>query len=272
MATWAIETLGWRQAYLVLASLPLLVALPLVAVLLREPPRTADGAAGQASPAAPVALLPGMTLGEAMRTVRFWVLWTALLVVSIGVGALIPNMVPILMADGLTAEDAAATAGLVGISVIVGRLVSGWLIDRVHAPLVAFVFLSVPALACLILAFPEHFAAWIALAAILVGLAAGAEFDLMAFMVSRYFGMAQYARIYSVQFIAFALGSGFVAPLPAIVRERTGSYDPALFTFAVLFLVGGVLMLAMGRYRYGVGAAAHDTPGPSGRSAGAAAS
>jgi len=71
-----------------------------------------------------------------------------------------------------------------------GRIAAGILIDRIWAPLVAIGFLAMPAAACFLLV-GDTLASGpiIALAAVLVGLAAGAEFDLVAFMAGRYFGM-----------------------------------------------------------------------------------
>jgi MFS family permease len=139
--------------------------------------------------------------------------------------------------------------------VILGRIIAGFLIDRIWAPLVAFAFLIVPAISCLILANPEIGLIYVAIAAALIGLAAGAEFDLIAFMTSRYFGMKDYAKIYGLQFVGFGIGAGFSPPLPGIVLARTGSYEPALYGVAGLFVLGATMLLLLGRYRFKAGAA-----------------
>jgi MFS family permease len=242
-----IETYGWRHAYLGLAALPLLVALPLVVLLFRDPPRAMISTAGKPAD------LPGLTLPQALATHQMWIMLVAFFLISLGVGALIPNIVPILVADGIAKMQAAQVAGVIGISVILGRIVAGFLIDRVWAPLVAFVFLIVPAISCMILANPEIGLAYVAIAAALIGLAAGAEFDLIAFMTSRYFGMKDYAKIYGLQFVGFGIGAGFSPPLPGIILARTGSYEAALYGVAGLFVVGATMLLLLGRYRFKVG-------------------
>jgi MFS family permease len=242
IANWAIGEHGWRTAYLIIAALPAVIALPTAFLLFRDPPKVA-----LAPGAAPVEL-PGLTGGQALKTPRFWIMWIAFFMISIGVGALIPNMFRILVSDGFQPAQAAQVAGLIGLSVIAGRIVAGILLDRIWAPLVAFVFLTVPAISCLLLANPQVGLQYLAVAAVLVGLAAGAEFDLIAYMVSRYFGMKAYGQIYSWQFIGFGIGSGFVAPVPELVKEQLGSYDPALYVIAALFVIGGTMLLLMGRY------------------------
>jgi predicted MFS family arabinose efflux permease len=110
------------------------------------------------------------------------------------------------------------------------------------------VFLSIPALSCVILTYGEAPVWALFAAAALVGLAAGAEFDLIAFMVSRYFGMNAYAKIYALQFVGFGLASGFAAPLFGRVYDTYKSYDPILYAAAGMFVVGALMFLLLGRY------------------------
>jgi predicted MFS family arabinose efflux permease len=249
LANWAIEAHGWRTAYLVLAALPALIAFPAVFMLFRDPPLANLAAPGSTD-------IPGLKVGEALKTVRFWMMWVAIVLVSVGVGGLISNMFPILMSDGLDRPTAAKAVGMIGLSVIAGRVLAGFLLDRIWAPAVAFVFLSIPAISCLILAGGSAPIWALVVAAGLVGLAAGAEFDLIAFMTSRYFGMKSYAKLYSFQFIGFGLASGFAAPMFGKVFDQYKSYDPILYAAAVLFIVGALMFLALGKYpkEYGVDA------------------
>lgn len=243
LAEFAIEQHGWRHAYIALALLPLIGALPLVVFLFRDPPKS-TAASGV------VSALPGLSMGQSLATLQFWIMLAAFFLISVGVGALIPNIAPILIHDGVAPMQAAQLAGVIGLSVICGRILAGFLIDRIWAPLVAFAFLIVPAISCLILANPQIGLVYVAIAAALIGLAAGAEFDLIAFMCSRYFGMKDYAKIYGLQFIGFGVGAGFSPPIPGLVLARTGSYEPALYAIAGLFVVGASMLLLLGKYRF----------------------
>jgi MFS family permease len=83
----------------------------------------------------------------------------------------------------------------------------------------------------------------------LIGLAAGAEYDLLAFMVARYFGMKSYGGIYGVLYSCFALGAG-VGPVSFGANfDRTHGYAESLHLAAGLFLVPALAMLFLGRYR-----------------------
>jgi len=240
-ATALIEAFGWRGAYMGLGATIAVLGLPVVFFLFQDRPH--EDQDGTARPPE-----TGVSVGEAFRNYRYWVMAVAFGLVSAGVGGLIPNMIPLLGDLGYAAEDAAAMAGLIGVSVIVGRVVAGLLIDRYWAPAVAFGFLATPAISCLILAGGGAGPAGTALAVALIGLAAGAEFDLIAFFASRYFGMKNYGKIYAGQFVFFALGAGLSPAVFGAVFDAAGTYDPILYLAAGAFVVGGAMLLTLGRY------------------------
>ena len=84
---------------------------------------------------------------------------------------------------------------------------------------------------------------------LLVGLAAGAEQDLMAFLVAKYFGLKNYGVIYGVMYSSFALGAGFAPAIVGRVFDSTGSYDAILVYVGFAFLGGAVPLLFLGKYR-----------------------
>lgn len=241
-ATWLIERFGWRQAFVGIALLPLAVALPVVIWLFREPQAPDDPAL--ATPASQ----EGVTVGQALRDYRFWVIAGSILCVAIGVGGSVTNFQPLLMDRGFQPHEAARIAGVIGASVIAGRLLAGVLIDRYWAPLVTLPMLALPALACLLLAQPQVPALAAVLSAALIGLAAGAETDLVAYLTARYFGLANYGRLYGLQYSVFGFASGFSPFLFGKVFDVTGSYRPILHVAAVLFVLGAAALLALGRY------------------------
>lgn len=87
-----------------------------------------------------------------------------------------------------------------------------------------------------------------AFAAFLLGFAAGAESDLIAYLAGRYFGMANYGKIYGMLYMPFGIFSAISPIVYARVRDITGSYDPILLVAIFAYLVGGALLLLLGRY------------------------
>jgi OFA family oxalate/formate antiporter-like MFS transporter len=242
LSTWLIENFGWRKAILGIAALPLLVALPVAWKFFREP------TAAETSPAATAINLTGLDLRDALRNYRFWVIALAIFSVSFGVGGSISNFVPLLIDRGFDASRAATIAGVIGASVIIGRILAGYLIDRYWAPAVTFPMLALPAVACLLLAQPTVSLGSAVLSAALIGLASGAEADLLAYLTSRYFGLAHYGKLYGLQYSVFGLASGLSPFIFGRIFDRTHSYQLALYTAAVLFLLGAAVLLTLGRY------------------------
>ena len=245
LTIWLIERFGWRWAFVGISLLPLAVALPIAIAWFRDPPSSSAATHGsQPGPRAE----GGVTLGEAVRNYRFWVLILSILLVAPGIGGTITNLVPLLEDRGFAALDAGKIAGAVGVSIMVGRVFAGFMMDRFWAPGVVFPMLVLPAIACLLLMNHGIGAGTAILAAVLVGFASGAETDLVAYLSARYFGLKHYGRIYGAQYAVFGFASGIAPPLFGFVHDRTGSYDAILVTAAVAFGVGALLLLTMGRY------------------------
>jgi predicted MFS family arabinose efflux permease len=237
-----IDAFGWRDAYRAIGATLLLFSFPIAFLCFRE-----KGAASPDDAPSP-SIAIGVEPREALTGKVFWALGIGLLFICFGVAGLIANLVPLLTDKGFPRAEAAGYAGLVGINVIIGRLVVGYLIDRFWAPRIAFLFLILPALSCLLLAVDQPTAIGITLAALLIGLAAGAELDVMAFLISRYFGMKNYGQLYGALFIFFAVGSGSAPALFGLWYDIAGNYETILYGTAVLFVVGSSLLLLMGPY------------------------
>ena len=241
-ATWLVENYGWRVAYAGIALLPLLVAGPVVFLLFR--PREGFG---EGEPAQDPRTMTGMTLCEAARGYRFWVLLGSILLVYMAVSGIGPNLYPAVTDAGMSTADAATVASIFGGAIVIGRVAVGFLVDRFWAPGVASASMLLPVVGCGLLIEPSGFTS-AALAAFLIGIAAGAELDLMSFLAARYFGLKHYAQIYSVLYMALAVCSGTAPLLFAALFDRTASYAVSFTIALVLFAFGAAVVLAMGRY------------------------
>lgn len=248
---WIVAAHGWRAGYLALSAVMFIVGVPVTLMLFRARPVAAVAVAGQQRNAAPVA---GLSFGEALRGYRFWLILFGFSATHFTISGLIPNLIPLLKAVGI--EQAALYTGMLGGAVIVGRLATGYLIDRFWAPLVAALLLSLPAMACALL--------WSGVApgvaVVLIGLAGGAEFDLIGYLCARYFGMRSYGRIYSWLWAGFAIATGAGAYVFASLIDNDGGRETALGIGVFLILGGAAAMLLLGRYPRWDAAAAADPP------------
>ena len=190
----------------------------------------------------------GMSGREALRTSTFWLLFGAVLLVAMSVIGCLVHLVPMLTDRGISPQSAAFATSLLGGAVIPGRVGSGYLVDRFSAPSVAVYFFCGAGLGILLL-WSGAAGGLVFVAAFLVGLGMGAEGELIAYLVSRYFGLHAFSEIYGYALISFTVG-GIVGPLlMGVGFDRTGSYRLVLGTFLLATLTGAALMTRLGPYR-----------------------
>lgn len=246
LVTWSTTSGGWQGGYFAIGLLPLLFGLPATLAFLRDRPKPLQTVTSRSEE--PIAAAEGLTLVEAVARWRWWAMAIAFGVVSAAVTGLFVSAVPLLSDGGFTRERAAEMVGIFGVTVIAGRLLVGWLVDRFWGPIVGAFFLLPAGGACLFLMTGPTDTLAVLTAMGIIGLAAGAEYDLASYLCARYFGVAHFGKIYAGQFILFAAGGGAAAPFYGWIYDTTGSYDTALIASSIGFGLCAVLLLLLGRY------------------------
>lgn len=239
-----IAHFGWRGAYACLGVMVLVIALPAVGLWVREP----QPGEGERRVRLATETTPGLTAREALGTTRFWLLAGAFFLVAMALLGSSAHVVPLLTDRGLSPAAATATFGLFGLSTLTGRVVTGFLVDRVFAPYVAAVFWFAPV---------AGFAALIggagllpAAGVFLIGLGLGSEVDMLAFLNSRYFGQRAFGQLYGYFFMSFALGGALGRFLGGYLFDLAGSYSPALAGAGAALVAAIVLLMRLGAYVY----------------------
>ncbi len=235
-----VASYGWREAYFALGALLLLVGFPSVALFVRERPRQNRVEATVAE---------GLTLRESLRGYRFWFASASMMFAAAAINGTIAHIVPILSDRGIAAGTATTAVAASGLSLIIGRMLSGLALDRYHGPYVAAFFFVIPLVGMAMLGFGAT-GALAVLAAVLLGLGIGAEGDIMAYLTSRYFGMAHYGVIYGCILAFFTLGSGLGPWIMAHAFDANRDYAAGLIGLGLSLLVAVVLVVTMGTYRY----------------------
>jgi predicted MFS family arabinose efflux permease len=245
--TWAIAHWGWQGAFVLLAALPVVLALPLTLKWF-ETPDSRRIAMKDTSPVT-ARIHAGMDFRDAMRSPRFWTLNIALVMIVGATVVMITNTVPLLRDKGLSAAEASHVFGGFGLALIVGRVLVGYLIDRIWAPGVAAIALALPALGCLLLSTTgvDH-TTTLVIATALLGMGAGAEFDIAAYMMARYFGLKNYSRLFGVHVGLITTASALAPWAAGAIYTATGTYGAMLAICGTAFLLGALMLLPMGRY------------------------
>ena len=237
---------GWRTAYRGIGLGALLISLPIVFALFKEKPDSSSATDGQKM--ANKVETWGLTTRDALRTKQFWILGAVLFLTVIVVAGLLSNFERIMTEQGFERSSIAQIAAVMGLTVIIGRLMVGALVDRFWAPGVAACFFLVATLGLLILVGTQLTMATALLVAVMIGLAAGAELDLLAYLTGKYFGPAHYPAIFGLIIAFFTVGAGIAPPLFGMAAQMFQGYGTMLSISIGLLLVSILLFLSLGRY------------------------
>lgn len=246
LANYAIETYGWRMAFVVLGVVWAAVTIPVAFAFFRgalDVDRQRDSLGKREAP--PV--LNGMTWREALSSSRFYRLAGAVLITVLILSGALVHTVPIFVDSKMSASAAASVASLIGVATIVGRLGAGFLLDRFDGRIVGAGFFLLPAVLMLfLLAFDGSTGRAIVVVAIL-GLCTGAEFDVAAYLTSRYFGMRSYGLLFGIiaGLLSFAMGVG--PALYGAVYDRLGTYDMAFYAAIPMAIAASILIATLGQ-------------------------
>jgi len=241
-----IAQYSWRHALVVLAALILFISWPVVFFCLREPT-----AAEKASRKLEAKKAFGLSFPEARRETTFIVLNVAFFLLGLTATSIVSQQVPLLQEAGWSRPQAVQLQTLFGFGLLFARVAVGFVIDHIFAPRVMTTVSIGGAIACVLYAtYPN--AAYVS--ALLIGFLLGAEFDVLAFLIKRYYGNVAYGRIYGVIFGVFYLGSGLGITGFAWFRQTFGNYNNGLFVAAGILVASALLMLSMPAYRFRTGA------------------
>lgn len=239
--TWAISWGGWKAAFVLLGAIPLLLTLPLTLLWMKFPQVYATESKGEGS----ALEIPGIPFRQALKSRVFLgynIAFTLSVALTVG---MVTNAVPLLQDMGLSAATASAVFSSFGVSMVVGRLLVGFIIDRYRPTVVAIVSLALPMAGCLIFLHAGSGDIYLLImATALIGFSAGAEFDLAAFLIARYFGLKDYARIFGLHLGLITIIAGGMPAWFGYLYGTYGNYTPVLwFCFACSFITTLVLFL-----------------------------
>jgi len=239
VATALIERVGVLSTFAWL-GLAYFVAAPLAGWFMRNPPESGILDA----PMVRSPLRQGnadYTLGQAVRTRQWWILWLILFLnVTAGI-SLISQQAPLYQElAGVSAAVAAGMVGLASIGNALGRVFWAWSSDYLTRR-ATFVLLFLIQVALFWVLPGLGSAAMLTLAAFAILSCFGGGFGTMPAAVTDYFGPRNVGPIYGLMLSAWGLASLFGPMLLAEMREAIGSYQDALHIIAALMALSVVL-------------------------------
>ena len=239
---WVIDHHGWREAYLTLGGIALL-GLPLAALIVRNRPASMERK--------DESMLSGMTVGGALRSSPFWILAFIIMLSAFSENGLVTNLAAILTEHGITAQAAAIALSVRGGAGIVGRLGTGFLIDRISAQRIQTFILLLSAAGTFILAFAGTSPVAL-IGAALLGIGLGSEADVAPYLLARYFGRKHFSVLYGLTWTAYAIGGATGPMVVGHLYDRASSYQPRIIVgLACTSLVAALISLLLRRDFHG---------------------
>lgn len=234
LLTRIVAETGWRGGYLSVAAFVVLLGVP--AMILLGPGRDLPSAGRHAVSAAG----ERPELARILRTPIFWLLLIAFVVPMVAGSGYMVHFIALLRERGFAPADAGMVASVIGVAVLAGRLCTGWIIDRAFAPRVLAIVFGLFAAGLCMLALGNT--ALVIPAALTIGFAMGAELDVLAYLVSRYFPLAAFGRVYGIIY-GIVLGGGGTSALAISMMAEHGGYGFALIVSAVAIAASGILLM-----------------------------
>ena len=194
-------------------------------------------------------LQPSASIPKILRTPAFYLLAIGSMCSIAAVGGTNQHLKLFLSLDrGYSQADAAGIISLVLTISIIGRLLMGWLADRMprkHVMLLIYVLVAAAIPLLMVRAAPGA-APMYAFAAVF-GLGLGGEYLIIPLMAGELFGIGVLGRVMGIVLTADGVAEATAPMLVGYMRDRTGSYNTGFFVLVTIALVGAAAIALLPR-------------------------
>jgi len=250
LTQWLIADFGWRQAFVGLGMGWGVISFVLSFFFLRDPhlkrEHSRDNHSNDEIVKPTYDNIPGLTLAEAIKDKSLILIGVSTFIVMlVGVGISV-NQVPIMTAAGVSRETAAYLASLFGVCGVIGKLSTGWLMDRFKASTIGSITLFVSAFSFLLLLDSLNNIICIVIGMMVLGYAAGTKLQICAYLTSRYAGMRNYGKVFGVMSSLIAVSGGLGPVMAGATFDYTGSYSGFIYCAMVATIFASYLLFRLG--------------------------
>jgi MFS family permease len=247
-----IATFGWRNAYLIIGTLSLIILVAVAQLLRRDPQMVGLLPDGDVTGTVHGRVEPeekGVHLSQAIRNSQFWTICLAEFTIFFCLLTIIVHIVPHAMDIGLSPVLAAGVLSTIGGVSMLGRIVMGACNDRIggkRSLMICFILLI-----CSLIWLQAADKAWMLfLFAVIYGFAHGGLFTVVSPTVAEFFGIGSHGLLFGVVLFSGTIG-GAVGPLMAgRLFDVTASYDIVYMVLTASAVIGLILIsVQLGRSR-----------------------
>lgn len=225
---------GWRGGLLWLGILMIVIALPMVWFVKENPEHLAlQNKAGA----------PKTPFTSILKKRSFYLLLIGSMCSIAAVSGTSQNLKLFLSLDLAYTQGAAANVlSIVLGSSILGRLLMGWLADKIQKKYVMILIYSMVAVSIPMLYAADS--AWVVyLFAFFFGMALGGDYMIIPLMAAELFGVRVMGRVMGIIIAADGLGEAFGPMMAAWIRDQSGSYANGFASLIILALVGTIAVI-----------------------------
>lgn len=247
-----IEHLGWRSALMTI-GITACVLIPLTSLLaIRDRPIGSEQGYDQefnveGSSANQAATVRGSeaerlwSYGDLFYNRSFWLVSVGITLLFASDQALIVSQIPHFQDSGISASAAAVITSFMAMSAIGGKILVGYLADKVDLRWVFFVVaIAHMVLLVVYILMPTY---WVLFAlAVIFGIGIGGVFPVWSTLLAWLFGSKSYGSIMGLMTIPMKLSGVITIRLVGEVHDRTGNYEAAFLIFSVMIAVAIVLV------------------------------
>jgi len=242
IANWLISAYGWRNAYIILGVLAMVVVILAAQFLRRDPtkmgqvPYGEDTGQGQELNL----VVEGLSLNETILTKQFWMVVTIFFCEGFGVSTILVHIVPHATDLGISAAVAAGILATLGLALIAGGLLLGGVADRIGVRQTFIICFTLMSAALFFLLVARE--VWMLyLFAIVMGFAFGGVATLESPLVAELFGIRSHGLILGVCSFCVTIGSTSGPFIAGYIFDVNVSYQLAFIILAIAAVIGLIL-------------------------------
>ena len=236
LAAWWIDVFGWRGAYLALAGVTLVLALP--AAIAVESRHMRPGVTQGGAP------LAGFTVGAALRSQQFWLLYVVAFLICVGFFVPMVHLAPYAHDRGYSAAQGVTLVSLLGLGSLLGRFAVAGIADRLgHMRSLVGLAAGLGLMFLLWWAAESYWA--LAVFAVLFGSLYGGYVALAPTLCMDLFGARNVTGIIGCLYTAAGFGTLIGPTAAGAAFDAYGSYDAPILGCALLSFIGAALGLGL---------------------------
>ena len=244
LASWLIETLGWRETYLAFGIFAVVVGGGM-ALMIEDDPRLrglapdGDALRSDAKPSGAA----GAPLASALTSHRFIGLYAACFICSFGLFVPFVHLVPYALDHGVAQSAAVLLVGAIGVGSTAGRFLLGGLADRLGRPL-SFLLMFVGMGFSFVVWFFSTSLWPLALFALAYGVFYGGFVALAPAIVIDYFGAHHASSLIGILYTSVAFGTLIGPSAAGFAFDVSHSYTLPILVSVGAYVVASAVLLA----------------------------